>query len=212
MASSPLPSPGSPAPLDNITTNDLENIIASTQNIYVKGVRRCPCFVDTTFTYYKGTYKEHDESAPIMTATIPFPSIMQIIGCAQTSDVVCPVESKASSGTGKLVSPPGQCPVMVGAYPWLVFNDQRYVGKFTFGFSCLKCEKIIKDHLDNEVFSEDECCLVACFLQCYRNCCRLPIICPRIHLRTYKSKSTGEEAFSVYRVSPYSDLYRSGPA
>jgi hypothetical protein len=84
--------------------------------------------------------------------------------------------------------------------PRLVFNNQRYVGKYTYGFSCCLCEKIIKDHMDAPIYSEDTCCLIALLLQCYRNCCVCPIICPRIHLRTYKSKSGGAEAFSVFRV------------
>eukprot|EP00830_Metopus_es_P012312 TRINITY_DN2687_c0_g3_i2.p1 TRINITY_DN2687_c0_g3~~TRINITY_DN2687_c0_g3_i2.p1 ORF type:complete len:293 (+),score=29.49 TRINITY_DN2687_c0_g3_i2:18-896(+) len=195
----PLPSPGVAGPTGNVEASDLEKILGDCDTIYVKGVQKFCCCVDATFTYFKGTMAQHDENAPIMTLTVPFPSIMQIIGCAQTSDLVCPMKASSASGSGKLVSPPALCPVQAGGYPWLVFNESRYVGKFTFGVSCLKCEKIVKDGLDNRIYGEDECCLMALVKQCMRNCCRIPIICPRICLRVYKAEN-GTEVFAVYRI------------
>ena len=200
MTNQALLSPSPSAPSANVAATDLENSLAGTPNFYVKAQQKCMC-CDITFTYFKGTYASHDENQPIMTLTVPCPSIMQLIGCAQTSDMVCPAAVNQAE-VGKLVGPPAMTP-MSGGFPWMVFNSQRYVGKYTFGASCCLCEKIIKDHMDVPIYSEDTCCLIALLLQCYRNCCVCPIICPRIHLRTYKTKSGGAEAFSVFRVKSF---------
>lgn len=198
MTNQALLSPAPGAPSMNVSATEFENSLAGTPNLYIQAVQKCMC-CDITYTFFKGTYANHGEGSPLMTVTVPCPSIMQILGCAQTSDLVCPAMN-GQVDLGKLVTPPPFVAAQGLALPYMVFNSQRYVGKYTVGRSCCLCEKIIKDHMDAPIYSEDTCCLIALLLQCYRNCCVLPIICPRIHLRTYKSKSTGAEAFSVFRV------------
>ena len=184
-----LPAPSIPDPLN----------FSKPKEFYVKCEQSGICFTDLVFTVYYGTYENHNVLTPLLSVNVPYPSFKDLTSSSNDMSTITPAPSQRTNDV-KYTSLVPAFNIKAGLLTWKTYSEQNLLGTYSVEFDSINLGKVIKNSENIIIYNDQKCCLYWLCLQCFRNCCRLPLIQPRVLLRSYVTKDNEEEALSIYRV------------